>query len=837
MKKRIITLFMAFSMFLCNQFEVFSAYFEESKTLLTELGIISELNEYEGVLTRAEFVEMIVDFIPPKMYNENINGFQDVTDSFENYSEIIRAKAYGYISGHDGMFYPNEKITPVDAVVILVNMMGMKSYADAIGGYPNGYYQAASDLGVFKGTSSDKGITFENAVIMLANLLEASEFDITSIAGDKVTISTENAETVMNKYFDVYKIEGRVQTVGKAAITYDAQTSENTVTVAGKVYAADKDFSRYLGKNVTAYYKEETNNSIGTVILMTESKKQETLTLSSRDIETVADGKVSYTLDNKTKDIKISQYVDVVYNGRFAPNYNIKDLENLYSASVEFISYNNNFVYDLLVITEYRSAVIKSIDLQSETVYFENKTLYGQEQKKIKLEDYSIFDSVGIAMNLSDLKRGYLLAIIADENNETVKLIANNDRVRGTARIHEDNMYVNDVCYPLNKDFNLAENKISPTTPYIYYIDIQGFIVAADDSYTEYEYYGFLTKLYQDESDETKVSIQVFDENGEFTDYELKERVMVNTDKLDAEDTLTNHDLMNIDGVNKQMIKYTVQNGVVKSIQTAQDLSTSQDYAGYTEDKFTKDYVTTSGFFRYTSKVLNNRYLLNDETRIFIVPANKNDKESYDIGTVSMYSYDSSALGSVEVYDSDIFKRASVVVLTPQVREYSLDAMVVSDVQCRIDENDEVKYFIKGFVAGQEKEYIYDTDQNPGILPGDVIRISVKDTELMQYQMMYSVQNKNYDKEPSDMITTNKEGGSWVTVCGKVKNSADNIMTLTINDRLSPLVYPMHASGVVYNYFSDKGRVEVGDFEDIAEGARVFIHRYYDSARVVVVYR
>ena len=107
----------------------------------------------------------------------------------------------------------------------------------------------------------------------------------------------------------------------------------------------------------------------------------------------------------------------------------------------------------------------------------------------------------------------------------------------------------------------------------------------------------------------------------------------------------------------------------------------------------------------------------------------------------------------------------------------------------------------------------------------------------MQYQMMYSVQNKKYDKEPSDMITTNKEGGSWVTVCGTVKNSADNIMTLTINNNISPLVYPMHASGVVYNYFSDKGRVEIGDFEDIAEGARVFIHRYYDSARVVVVYR
>ena len=76
-----------------------------------------------------------------------------------------------------------------------------------------------------------------------------------------------------------------------------------------------------------------------------------------------------------------------------------------------------------------------------------------------------------------------------------------------------------------------------------------------------------------------------------------------------------------------------------------------------------------------------------------------------------------------------------------------------------------------------------------------------------------------------------------VAVRGEISEISANAFTLSVNKKVSPLAFPRHTECAVYNYFPKTKKVTAGNFSDIGNGARVFVHRYYDSARTIVIYQ
>ena len=85
-----------------------------------------------------------------KMYSAKTEPpFSDVNDKTEYYRENLHGAELGIISSAD-KFNPKEAITYEQAVKMLVCAAGYDNIAEMEGGYPLGYFNTASRLGLYK---------------------------------------------------------------------------------------------------------------------------------------------------------------------------------------------------------------------------------------------------------------------------------------------------------------------------------------------------------------------------------------------------------------------------------------------------------------------------------------------------------------------------------------------------------------------------------------------------------------------------------------------------------------------------------------------------------------
>lgn len=122
-----------------NRFEVFRVINYESPTF-------SE----DGTLTRGKMAEIIgrlQGFGTPNTMPPIEDCFNDVSYTHSQYYWILIAKNNFLINGDgNACFKPDEKVTEIDAVKMLLTFAGYDWMAEACGGYPQGYADAAKIL-------------------------------------------------------------------------------------------------------------------------------------------------------------------------------------------------------------------------------------------------------------------------------------------------------------------------------------------------------------------------------------------------------------------------------------------------------------------------------------------------------------------------------------------------------------------------------------------------------------------------------------------------------------------------------------------------------------------
>ncbi len=137
-------------------------------------------------ISRAEFTKMIVYMLGLGTLSTPITTFPDVSADHWANANIRTAFDLGIINGFDdGTFRPDDPVTYEQALKMVVCTLGYMPFAEAMGGYPNGYRSQASNL---KLTDKVTGVGFEapapRGIIaqVMFNALEVPKYE--NINGD-----------------------------------------------------------------------------------------------------------------------------------------------------------------------------------------------------------------------------------------------------------------------------------------------------------------------------------------------------------------------------------------------------------------------------------------------------------------------------------------------------------------------------------------------------------------------------------------------------------------------------------------------------------------------------
>jgi len=107
-------------------------------------------------MTRAEAATLLVRlFVDVEVATSGARSFTDVPSSHWAFSYIETAFAFGLISGYgDGRFGPSDPLTYNQALALLIRALNYGPMAEAWGGWPAGYIEAAEELGLSDRTVS-----------------------------------------------------------------------------------------------------------------------------------------------------------------------------------------------------------------------------------------------------------------------------------------------------------------------------------------------------------------------------------------------------------------------------------------------------------------------------------------------------------------------------------------------------------------------------------------------------------------------------------------------------------------------------------------------------------
>ena len=151
---------------------------ETAVEALYEAGIVAGTTAHtfdpEATLTRAQMATILV-----RAYGQEAAGegktFEDVPESHWAYSYIASASALGLIYGvSDTLFEPDSDVTLEQCVTMLVRARGYGTEAENLGGYPQGYLEIGTGLGLLEQVTEQQGaapLTRGDMAILVCNSL------------------------------------------------------------------------------------------------------------------------------------------------------------------------------------------------------------------------------------------------------------------------------------------------------------------------------------------------------------------------------------------------------------------------------------------------------------------------------------------------------------------------------------------------------------------------------------------------------------------------------------------------------------------------------------------
>lgn len=825
--KRLICVFLVFLLLtgsFCVNAESEMQSFDESKIgLLSELGIWeldTSVNNNEPI-TRLDFAITLAKMV---FYKSDMESYTASKQLFYDVGQYHYAAGYleylynqNIISGYeDGNFGINDPVALEQAYKMLLAACGYSRYADVIGSYPHNYYKIARDEDLTIEVSDTSALTRCEAAELFYQLLDVNVMDTNSISSDSIKVN--HGGTFSEEFMDLKSSEGVIRTVGDLSLI-GKRLHESRVLIGNQEYNCELDIREFLGYNVKYYYTEY--NDIVAFI----AHDNKIITISSDNAVGFDGSKYSYYRNDKTVTARISSGYDLMYNG--IASTAISNGVPAYG-QVTLIDNNDDSGYDVIIVEDVENYFVDRVNIEDEIIFFKNLPEVGKNQA-IKLEDYDVyevFNSYGTKVDISRIRPDTLISVVKS-GTEYIKVVICNEKIEGNiSSISSHDSYqavtVSDEQYNLCSDvYTSGWDKKSMANDIVAYLDIYGNIgaVVGADTWR----YAYLINVGMESSSAfdtgtDSLLVKLLDEDGNVYIYNCAEKFYLDGHKINDGAQAKN----NLQP--KQLIRYIMNNGKVKKIDTSERYSFIEP-----GDKMTRDDDTLllrlSGTTGFKPALMGFRqggtdgevFPMDKSIPIFSVPAVEDEATAQDYEyTVINIGGLAESFNYTEAYNTDpmsLYASAIVLRLTDTAKSYT--TIVVDTIYKALDDNGEHVYKVEGFSGSSVVSMFFDPntiDDSPNRLEkGDIIQVyRNKLNYIGEYKKIYtadgtgSLNNAAYTEKYFDV--TNR------FIKGTAKYVRGNMLVLNVNN---DEFYEMNDLKTANIYVVEDDKIRQGKVGDI----------------------
>ncbi|MDD6483549.1 MAG: S-layer homology domain-containing protein [Clostridiales bacterium] len=756
----------------------------DSLEKMKAFGVISKSAASGANVSRIEFAKIILNILGIESDLKGAATFKDVPESDMGAVSMIANS--GLMSGYDDYtFGPDDNVTVEQALKVILNIMGQSGLAEISGGYPDGYYLTASNIGLLKKTDCGKNqaLNYKNLAIMLDNALKEKVLT-------KANTKTEEGKTFLEYYFGYAEGEGIIEGTPETYLYSGENLNKNQVCINGTVFQCDKDISQYLGCKVRYYYDLNSDDDQLVYIYDIDNRnKIVEFSTVSQDVSFENNTYTVYESNGRKTNYRVENTNSVIYNGKYYADYvNASDVFVPKYGYIKLI--DNGEGYKTVVITDIRTVHVGSIDYQKGIIY---DRLGGKEINLSDCDVVSIKDVDGTDCELMDIKAYDLLSVESSKDGSIVKLHVSTNSVSGSVCEILKDEYQNEISIADNKYGSNVRTKYKTINGFFddqpismgetgtFYIDFLGNIGAFKTGEST-KNVGYLVNAYPPEPDDDKnIYLRIFNTDGKMVKLKTADKLCIDQAVPKTSASALNMLKNGTDSVVSQLITYDIDvNGEVSSIDTAYNKRPNcEDYRTVVPDNNESEEslrVIYSSIlppnsssepemlsFRPNARNFGGKVQLTDNAKIMYVPLNGKDREESDF-YISDAVWDLGDLGQemIEAYQTkgSSLSVDTVIVYIPDDRYWSSHlgeyrAGIVSEKKFEIINNEGclVLYMLDGRKIHSEKN-----DWGSSIDVGDYIKYRVDKNDRLLEKPMTAI-----DVSEHSMPGSNPTGmfGEW----------------------------------------------------------------------------
>lgn len=774
-----------------------SSKYEKAISSMVSLGLLKGYDDGtfrpDNTITRAEFAAVITRAIGMEQTVSGASSAAIFTDMKPNGTDhwatgyVKVAYDRGIIAGMgDGTFDPDSTVTYEQAVKMVVCALGYEVAAVDKGGWPNGYLAQAQELDMLQNATitptnspAPRGLVAQ----IVFNALEVRLME-RATSGKMVTTTKTMLKDMLkvSSYTNmmVTEVDGAVSiNAGNSNIKSGEMILESGADKAVYDYSgvfSSSDARSLLGHYVSGYYKISSDDEDKRVLIMAnESSKNEEVTISAENIDSLSNLKLSYWIDKendtRTETITISNAAKLLYNNvaydylgsNVAAERNLSywldpDSEGFINGEVRLLDSGADGTYDAIFIDDYKTFVVKSPVKTNDTTYNNNYIIYDYYTtgKSVRIDPYDRNITVSILnaktnaeVKIENIKTMNILSVAESSDGKYYKCYVSTDALSGTieGKSTDDKKYtINKNEYELTKEFRtaIADGKASMDvgSTGTFYLDKDGKIAAATITVAQTGNYMYITAAGKYDISGENAAVELIALSGSPstpTKYKVSSKVRINNatysdvdeilDTLERSAKLLDSNKNASDAKYSQLAKVVINSSKeVTSILTAATTNSGAlDIGSNTITSTLKLGQANKEYLYSTSSGFESQVFANASTQVLVIPTARRDNTKYKRSTGTKY-FNAGNRYTIEAYDMNNSANAKVILVFGDEADVSITsdtpASLVTSVSEIISETTGDRVFsITVYENGVQKTYEAENDSSDYALKaGDVVR-------------------------------------------------------------------------------------------------------------------
>ena len=363
--------------------------------LLNALNMLPEGVDFATPITREEAAVLVCKMLAKDNLAEsvsNVSYYHDVSVYSKNVGYINVVTLDGIFSGKgEGIFAPNDNLSYAEFCKIMVMATGYGVAAESSGGYPDGYTNMAVKLKIATAVSTDKYVTWGDAVKMV---YEAMQVDVLTIEGlssnGSYHMEKQERGTLLRLNHNIRIDKGQITGTSLCRIFGAGQDDDlkvGEIEIEGILYKYNIEklphIHQLTGYNTEYYYRELSSDEYELVYAYIKDAK--VMELMSYDITEVygfdigesGSPYIKYFVEDKnSKDygsntVSLDKYLSLIYNTETIPRVTNAALFPS-CGKVVLIDSNYDNIYDVALVTSYDVQIVDVVSIYDKHIFFKN---------------------------------------------------------------------------------------------------------------------------------------------------------------------------------------------------------------------------------------------------------------------------------------------------------------------------------------------------------------------------------------------------------------------------------------------------------------------------------